>query len=409
MNVSEYTFRDYAEQAPFAFFVAKTSKWIPVYPLLTKCTSQHPKTAFNSKTLYLFDDITLRNNKQIDRAIKTISIIDHYNIYEYRFDRPKSKDKFEDNTIMINGKYLLKCVGDNYSPQHVIHRVIETLHFVNSPNDTHSAHLAVNDSEQDNEALTHVKYKYKPVFCYEYFRFDDMFVAQDKAVSKIHNGTIHIPVIFLSNWSSEFCCAMFLISISLTNYKRLNDNDLINGVKDMLHRYYFMIDNLYFDCQVNKDDKYVSPSGNSFYYWKISITARLQYQYDAELQPSTTPVLSGMHNADCDDNKLQNFENKENQDVESKNNKKGNKSNKESKFLCVQGLTCPIYLAMKNDYQHTQNNYQHCYEYNHFGFDYNNKPECRFNTDCKAFRRMARLNENSKTYNCYRFDDKCHL
>lgn len=41
---------------------------------------------------------------------------------------------------------------------------------------------------------------------------------------------------------------------------------------------------------------------------------------------------------------------------------------------CLKGFDCKIYKEMKDNCQCTQSNYNHISKYNHFGFNYDNKP-----------------------------------
>ena len=100
-------------------------------------------------------------------------------------------------------------------------------------------------------------------------------------------------------------------------------------------------------------------------------------------------------------------------------NRNTNDESESSSSFCDKGLQCPIYLKMKNEYQFSEENYNHLIEKNHFNNDYNNKPVCKYGSECKAFKRMSNIydsdekhindNDSDSTFDCYRFDDKCHL
>ena len=64
---------------------------------------------------------------------------------------------------------------------------------------------------------------------------------------------------------------------------------------------------------------------------------------------------------------------------------------------------------MKNKNECSEYNYKHICAKNHFGFDYSNKPQCKHKSQCNAFKRVSRMNENVNHFNCHRFDDLCHL
>ena len=77
--------------------------------------------------------------------------------------------------------------------------------------------------------------------------------------------------------------------------------------------------------------------------------------------------------------------------------------------VCKYGFECEIYKKVKNNYEYNEYNYTHLNEKNHIKFDYSNKPQCRYKSECNAFKRVSRINENPNNFNCHRFDDFCHL
>ena len=89
-------------------------------------------------------------------------------------------------------------------------------------------------------------------------------------------------------------------------------------------------------------------------------------------------------------------------EVDNSNVKNNNKDYIFENNECKDGFNCPIYKKVKNSYEYTEYNYKHLKEKNHFGFDYSNKPLCRYKSDCKAFTRVSRINENPKDFNCNR-------
>eukprot|EP01084_Bolivina_argentea_P310097 536486_1 len=80
-------------------------------------------------------------------------------------------------------------------------------------------------------------------------------------------------------------------------------------------------------------------------------------------------------------------------DEDKKSNQVDN--NEHSPFLC------PVYKAMKNNYAYTEDNLKHIIEFTHFKHEFLEKPECRFNDNCKAY---IRLEQGGN-----RIEDRCHL
>ena len=66
-------------------------------------------------------------------------------------------------------------------------------------------------------------------------------------------------------------------------------------------------------------------------------------------------------------------------------------------------LKCPIYFAMKQQYQFNQENIDHLYDFNHFQNEYEQKPECKYNDECKAYIRAEQGTDQN------RIDDKSHM
>ena len=64
-------------------------------------------------------------------------------------------------------------------------------------------------------------------------------------------------------------------------------------------------------------------------------------------------------------------------------------------------LECPVYYAMKQKYEFSKQNLQHMNEYSHFMNEYEEKPQCKYGQDCKAYIRS----ENGQN----RLDDNCHM
>eukprot|EP01084_Bolivina_argentea_P308950 534339_1 len=64
-------------------------------------------------------------------------------------------------------------------------------------------------------------------------------------------------------------------------------------------------------------------------------------------------------------------------------------------------LQCPIYKQMLKQYDLNEEHLKHLEEHNHFTSEYEQKPKCRYNDDCKAYIRQ----ENGGN----RLDDRCHM
>ena len=143
------------------------------------------------------------------------------------------------------------------------------------------------------------------------------------------------------------------------------------------------------------------------------------------------PPLSGLNVEEKEREEKEQIKHKK-QEKNPKNVKNVKKVKVSKKFgckLCPQGQNCEIYLKMKNEYQFTKENYNHIVEFNHYNGNYEYKPICRYKEDCRAFRRMARMNvcvieknknknknnnkhkndKNANRLDCYRFEDQCHI
>eukprot|EP01084_Bolivina_argentea_P075896 137539_1 len=64
-------------------------------------------------------------------------------------------------------------------------------------------------------------------------------------------------------------------------------------------------------------------------------------------------------------------------------------------------LHCPIYYSMKQNYEWNQENLNHLNEFTHFADEFNEKPVCKFNDECKTYIRL----ENG---DC-KVNDMCHM
>ena len=64
---------------------------------------------------------------------------------------------------------------------------------------------------------------------------------------------------------------------------------------------------------------------------------------------------------------------------------------------------CPIYHAVKEKYQYTKDNLAHLQQYKHFKNEYEQKPKCKYDDECKSYIRCEQgQDENS-------ISDKCHM
>ena len=64
--------------------------------------------------------------------------------------------------------------------------------------------------------------------------------------------------------------------------------------------------------------------------------------------------------------------------------------------------SCPIYNRMKNEYDHSKANLLHLEKYNHFSNQFEDKPPCRYASNCFAFTRLEAQNQMD-------FEDLCHV
>ena len=64
-------------------------------------------------------------------------------------------------------------------------------------------------------------------------------------------------------------------------------------------------------------------------------------------------------------------------------------------------------MIANNEY--TEYNYNHLCDKIDFGFDYSNKLQSKYESECISFKRVSILNENENNFNCNRLDDLCHL
>eukprot|EP01084_Bolivina_argentea_P047126 86821_1 len=76
-------------------------------------------------------------------------------------------------------------------------------------------------------------------------------------------------------------------------------------------------------------------------------------------------------------------------------------SNDNDEKKIVDHLQCPIYKAMKIDYDFSEDNLNHLHEFSHFRDEYVDKVRCRHGQTCRAF---IRLRDGGN-----RLDDRCHV
>eukprot|EP01084_Bolivina_argentea_P173526 300583_1 len=72
-----------------------------------------------------------------------------------------------------------------------------------------------------------------------------------------------------------------------------------------------------------------------------------------------------------------------------------------NKFDSVDPLNCPVYKQMKIEYEWNEINLNHMNEFTHFIDEYAEKPECKYNDSCTAYKRMEA--------GANKMDDLCHL
>eukprot|EP00484_Ammonia_sp_Unknown_P004364 CAMPEP_0197080152 /NCGR_PEP_ID=MMETSP1384-20130603/213986_1 /TAXON_ID=29189 /ORGANISM="Ammonia sp." /LENGTH=472 /DNA_ID=CAMNT_0042519033 /DNA_START=18 /DNA_END=1436 /DNA_ORIENTATION=- len=65
-------------------------------------------------------------------------------------------------------------------------------------------------------------------------------------------------------------------------------------------------------------------------------------------------------------------------------------------------LQCPVYYAMKQEYQCTQENMYHLHEFVHFKDEVREKPVCKYKDECKVYTRMEQQGGS-------RMEDECHM
>eukprot|EP01084_Bolivina_argentea_P064034 116802_1 len=74
-----------------------------------------------------------------------------------------------------------------------------------------------------------------------------------------------------------------------------------------------------------------------------------------------------------------------------------------NKFKTKDALKCPIYHAMKQNYEFTQDNLDHMNLYIHFDDEFEHKPPCKYGQECKAYIRCEQGQDRN------RINDKCHM
>eukprot|EP01083_Nonionella_stella_P086513 240394_1 len=64
-------------------------------------------------------------------------------------------------------------------------------------------------------------------------------------------------------------------------------------------------------------------------------------------------------------------------------------------------LKCPIYCAVKQEYQFNKANYHHLRDHYHLKNEFKDKPQCRYSSECEAYIRQQKGGD--------RIDDQCHM
>ena len=358
----------------------------------------------NDKMVYLFDNKENRDKEILDKAIKRWNIpAGFYNIFEYFPFYSKNKEEFNSQcycmikfNVSQDKHYVLKCIDSNQR-RLFIDAICEKIYYQADDIDKTYKLMTSNNNE--------FTFKYKPI--YYHIKYDNIKYNQQD----LHNW-FHVPI------SVDRYNYKFILSIAIERDSSLviRLSDLFDVTNAMM-KYYFQlkefkgmefdpddqteeeIENLVTkysenDSAINEKDRLIIA--------KHGLVTSLATD---DLNRSTTPFLSGIN---CTKQlEITSDENKNNTYTYGSDNNCNMNMLKNKECKCV--FDCPIYKKVKNDGQYNEYNYKHLCEKNHFGFDYSNKPECKYKSECNAFKRVSRINENSNNFNCHRFDDLCHL
>ena len=343
--------------------------WMKVYPLL-KQYSQHK---CDEKILYLFKSKKQQRQGNIANATKTIEIPDCCDIYPcYPFGFPNLHILFTDRIpryTLLNGKHIFKCEKKNQFP------------FIRGVNE-----ILYNDDDCGVNTIYKWKtYEYKFHNIYHWATTCNINKKEYNAQSKTW---LQIPITVIETKSKFLLCIKRNESASqILNGK--NNDDLRYIISDILKKYYNTEKKKFLQF-IAKDMKIHAKSSS------VEIGKLWNAGFDwVKRIPDLKGIGSVAPTVNEDDQKAANAPNNNNPSWTGQS--------------CKDGFNCQIYKRVKDNHEYSQSNYKHLYDYNHFSFDYDNKPQCRFGINCKAFIRLSRMNENKDNYDCHRLDDLCHV
>ena len=332
----------------------------------------------NDKILYLFDNRLDRNTEKLDKAMKTWHIPAGFDdIYEYF--------SFEDDyqyycllNLYQGEQFVFKC--KNCKQRRLfIDAICERIYY--QDNDIHKIHATTTKDKSE------LRFSYKPI--YKHIKYDNQHdsdkwfhvpISIDQRNHKFLLSIERSSLSFVIKWRNLFSIINFMVEhyfeLAVSPQRIFIKHNQVNDEIKKIVTKNSVIN--------NKDQKLISKHG---------------LVVSCNFCDRVTPVLRGIN---CIDNKNGNM-------VDESKEIDNNTPIMIQKNECKYGFNCPIYKKVKNNYEYTEYNYKHLIEKNHFKFDYSNKPQCRYKSECKAFKRVSRINENPKNFNCHRFDDLCHL
>ena len=340
----------------------------------------------NDKILYLFDNKKDRDAQKLNKSIKTFHIksaID--DIYEYfPFGNKHKREYYCILNLSPNEQYVFKCNNEKQRAL-FIDAICEKVYY------------------QDDDITKIYRYTYNNYSCRFIFQYKPIYNHIKYDNKHDLNKWFHVAI-SISEYNYKF-----LLSIQRNSPFMIKMRDL-KGMINFMIKHYFEITK-FEGCRLSKDDQ-TSDKIKSIV-TKDSMINETDQQLISKHglvvgcncnKTPTTPVLHGIN---C--NKENKNEKKSDDLKEMDNNNSNSNNNIICNNECKYGFNCEIYKKVKNNYEYSKENYLHLNEKNHFGFDYSNKPQCRYKLECKAFKRVSRINENSNDFNCNRFDDLCHL
>ena len=380
--------------------LVKNDKWIRVWPLLKlddknddekKNNDMAHDCDMSDKILYLFENRQDRDNEKKSKAMKIFHIpTGFYDIYEY-FPSDFSGDQhYCILKASEDQQFMFKCrkAGQRWL---FIDAICEKIYYQNDGI----------DCKYTLKTRNHCKFtfKYKPIYYH---------IKYDQQQSGDCNKWWHIPIIF------EKFKYKFVLSIEHESSFVVTMSDLKAVINVMVQSYFVLHENKTVSFRDHQPTvvmrKMIEKYGDS----ATAINAKDQLVMSrygiflthlVEVIPnSTIPHLSGI-GTNC--NKNSNV--KDVDDTKMNDNNNNNNGMDVNNNECKYGFDCEIYKKVKNSYEYNEYNYKHLVEKNHYQFDYSNKPPCRHGSECKAFKRISRMNEDPNDFNCHRFDDLCHL